>query len=120
MTEKLFNSELKLMEILWENEPIIAKELTLLANEAYGWNKNTTYTVIVKLVKKGIVNREEPNFICTSKLKKNDYKKNETSRFIDNIFNGSRKAFFASFLEGEELTNEDIKEFQKLIDKKKK
>jgi len=42
------------MEIIWENEPISAKQISLIAAEQIGWNKNTTYTVIKKLESKGI------------------------------------------------------------------
>ena len=48
MDNKLFDSELRVMELVWEGEPISAKALSLLADERYGWNKNTTYTVIKK------------------------------------------------------------------------
>lgn len=33
---KLFDSELKLMEIVWENEPACAKQLSLIANDLIG------------------------------------------------------------------------------------
>jgi predicted transcriptional regulator len=48
--QKLFDSEIKVMEIIWENEPISAKQVSLIAAEQIGWNKNTTYTVIKKKV----------------------------------------------------------------------
>ena len=54
MKEKLFDSEAKIMEIIWEKSPITAKEISLIAAETIGWNKNTTYTVIGKLEKKGL------------------------------------------------------------------
>ena len=44
--QKLFDSELKVMELIWAHEPISAKELSVLADQEFGWNKNTTYTVI--------------------------------------------------------------------------
>ena len=50
MEKHLFDSELRLMELLWEQEPISAKELSLVAAARLNWNKNTTYTVIKKLV----------------------------------------------------------------------
>ena len=65
MKEKLFDSEAKVMEIIWENNPISAKEISLIAAETIGWNKNTTYTVIKKLEAKGFIRREDPGFICT-------------------------------------------------------
>jgi len=57
--QKLYDSEIKVMEIIWENEPISAKQISLIAAEQIGWNKNTTYTVIKKLESKGYIKREE-------------------------------------------------------------
>jgi predicted transcriptional regulator len=42
-TVKLFDSELKIMDIVWDKEPVTAKEITLIASKIIGWNKNTTY-----------------------------------------------------------------------------
>ena len=53
MQDKLFESEAKVMEIIWAKAPISAKEISLIAAETIGWNKNTTYTVIKKLEAKG-------------------------------------------------------------------
>lgn len=44
MQEKLFESEAKVMEIIWARSPISAKDISLIAAETIGWNKNTTYT----------------------------------------------------------------------------
>ena len=52
---KLFDSEAKVMEIIWDKSPISAKEISLIAAEKIGWNKNTTYTVIKKLEAKGLI-----------------------------------------------------------------
>lgn len=43
---KLFDSEWKVMDELWENGDLSAKELSQRLNSCVGWNKNTTYTVI--------------------------------------------------------------------------
>lgn len=115
---KLFDSELKLMEILWANEPISAKQLSLLAKDQIGWNKNTTYTIIKKLIDKEIILRKEPNFICTSLIKKEDVRKAETDSLIDKLYDGSKKAFFAAFLQSESLSDEDIAELKAMIEKR--
>lgn len=115
---KLYDSEWKLMEVLWANEPISAKQLSVLTSAQIGWNKNTTYTVIKKLIEKDVIARSEPNFMCTSLLKKEDAVKSETSSLIERVFAGSRKAFFAAFLEGEELSEEEIAELKAMIEKK--
>lgn len=117
-TIKLFEGELKLMELLWANEPISAKELSLLAKERIGWNKNTTYTIIKKLIDKEVVLRKEPNFICSSLIKKEDVRKAETDSLIDRLYNGSKKVFFASFLQSESLSEEEIVELKAMIEKR--
>ena len=58
MEGKMFESEMKAMELVWANEPVSAKQLSLLAAEEIGWNKNTTYTVVKKLEAKGCIIRE--------------------------------------------------------------
>ena len=42
MEEKLFDSEAKVMQILWERGALSAKEVSLIAADTIGWNKNTT------------------------------------------------------------------------------
>ena len=85
MEIKIFDSELKVMELIWEKEPISAKELSVLAEEQYGWNKNTTYTVVKKIEAKGYICRIEPGFICKSLVSKKDVCKSETKGLIDCI-----------------------------------
>jgi predicted transcriptional regulator len=116
-TNKLFDSELKVMEIVWQKEPITAKEISLLLGETIGWNKNTTYTIIKKLIEKNMIVREEPNFICTSAIKKEEVQSAETNSLIDKLYNGSKKMFFAAFLQNEKLSEDEAEFLKRLIDK---
>ncbi len=114
----MFDSELKVMELIWAHEPISAKELSILAEKEFGWNKNTTYTVTKKIEAKGYIRRTDPGFICSSLISKKDVCESETQGLINKLFGGSRKAFFSSLLEDEKLTQDEIDELQKLIDKR--
>lgn len=116
-TVKLFDSELKIMDIVWEKEPVSAKEIALIAAETIGWNKNTTYTIIKKLIEKKAIERSEPNFICISLVKKEAVQKAETQSLIDKLYNGSKKAFFAAFIE-DDLSDDDLEVLKKLIEKR--
>lgn len=116
MLEKLFDAEFKLMEIIWEQEPVPAREISLAAGEKLGWNKNTTYTVLKRLVEKDILNRQEPGFICSSKIRKTDVQKAETKTLIEKLFDGSKKAFFSAFAD-EKLTPEEVEALKALIKK---
>ena len=118
MKEKLFDSEVKVMEIVWEKNPISAKEISLIATETIGWNKNTTYTVIKKLEAKGFINREDPGFICTPLISREKVQKGEAKSLVKKVFGGSRKALFSALLEDEPLSEEEVVELRKLIDKR--
>ena len=119
MQAKLFDGELKLMEILWETEPASAKELSVIAAERIGWNKNTTYTVIKKLIDKQVIERSEPGFICTSLVKKADVRRAETESLLGRLYNGSKKALFSALLDDEELTADELDELRAMIDSKR-
>lgn len=116
MQEKLFKSEAKVMEIIWAKAPISAKDISLIAAETIGWNKNTTYTVIKKLEAKGFIRREDPGFICTPLITQNQMQKIEATSLVKKVFGGSRKALFSALLEDEPLSDEEIDELRKLID----
>ena len=116
MKEKLFDSEAKVMEIIWEKHPISAKEISLIAAETIGWNKNTTYTVIGKLEKKGFIQRKEPGFICTPLVSQSQMQKAEAASLVRKLFGGSRKALFSALLEEEPLSEEELDALRKLIE----
>lgn len=118
MQKVLFDSELKLMEMVWENEPVSAKELSIIASERIGWNKNTTYTVIKKLVEKKMIHRNEPGFICTSLISKDDVRKAETEGLIRKLYNGSKKALFSALIEDETLSEAELDELRKMLEKR--
>ena len=60
--ERLFESELRVMEPLWEEGELSAGALAKKLNASCGWNRNTTYTVIKKLVDTGAIERKDPGF----------------------------------------------------------
>ena len=115
--ERLFDAELRLMEIIWEREPVSAKAISLIAAEQFGWNKNTTYTVVKRLIEKGVLQRDEPGFICSSKLGKADVQRAETMTLIEKLFGGSKKAFFAAFAD-EQLSPDEVDALKALIEEK--
>lgn len=113
---KLFEGERKLMELLWEHEGATAKELSLLAAEKIGWNKNTTYTVVKKLITKGVIGREEPGFVCRSLIDREDIGREEAKEVLRSFFGGSVRALFSSFVADGTLSRKDADELKKLID----
>lgn len=118
MKEKLFDSEAKVMEIIWAKSPISAKDISLIAADTIGWNKNTTYTVIKKLEAKGLIHREDPGFICTPLVSQSQMQKLEAASLIKKVFGGSRSALFSALLEDDPLSDEEVEALRLLIDQR--
>ena len=114
----LFDSELKVMEILWAEGNIRAKEVSIHALKLYEWNKNTTYTVLKKLIGKKAIRREEPNFMCVALVSKEQVQRGEAKKLVDKLYDGSSKMLLSSFIQDEELSKDELKSLRDLINKK--
>lgn len=116
MKIKLFDSELKVMDVLWKRGELTAKEISIILKEEIGWNKNTTYTVIKKCIEKDAIERIEPNFLCKALVSKKQVQEQETKEFINKLYNGSVNLLFASLLDKKKLSKEDINQLKKMVD----
>lgn len=116
MEIKLFESELKIMNIIWKHDKITASELSKIMNKEENWNKNTTYTIIQKLIKKNVIERIEPKFICSALVSKEQIQLLETTNLINKMYEGSKKMFFSTFLKNEVFSEDDIEDLKKCLD----
>ena len=114
--EKLFDSELKVMEPLWEGGPQTAGALAKRLAESCGWNRNTTYTVIKKLIDKGAVVRSDPGFLCAPRVTRQEVQRLETDNLISRLFGGSKTQFLSAFLSERDLTPAEAAQLRELID----
>lgn len=116
---KLFDSELKVMEVLWESGEKPARDIVEVLSARIGWNKNTTYTVIKKCIEKGAIEREEPGFLCRPLITKDEVAQSETEQLIDKMFGGSSELFFSSFLKTRGISEEEADRLFKMIQETK-
>ncbi len=115
MAIKLFDSELKIMSVLWRDGDKTAKEISDILKEEIGWNMNTTYTVIKKCIAKGAIERTEPGFMCCALISKEDVQEAETDELIGKLYDGSVDKLFAALLERKNLTSEQIAELKRIV-----
>ena len=116
---KLSDAEFVLMEMLWNKNNQRASELAETAKSQTGWEKNTTYTLIQRLIKKKAVERTDPGFICKALIGERQIKREETHSFLDKMYNGSLNMLVKSFLSEESVSKEDLEELRRLIDQKR-
>ena len=112
---KLYDSERRIVEVLWENGNTTAKHIAEILKEQVGWSKTTTYTVIKKCIDKGIIQRKEPNFVCCPLITKDQVREFETRELVNKMYDGSTDYLIASLLGNKNITPEEISRIKKLI-----
>lgn len=115
MSVKLFDSELKIMNVLWQEGDCTAKHISDVLKEETGWNMNTTYTLIKRCISKGAIERTEPNFMCRALIPKEEVQEAETNELIDKIYDGSADKLFAALLGRKKLSKEQIQKLKDIV-----
>lgn len=116
MDARLFDSELKLMNLLWDGGELSAKDLALALGEQVGWSKTTAYTVIKKCIAKGLVGRTDPGFVCRALVTRHDAQARETDGLIDKLYGGSPDMLVAALIGRNAIGPDQVEKLRKLID----
>lgn len=114
-THRVTEGEYRFCLILWENEPIKSTELVRLCEERLGWKETTTYTVIKRLIGRGVVKNEKT--IVSSLVSKEQVQAAEIKALVDKTFEGSLPAFVAAFAKHQKLSTQELDEVQAMIDR---
>ena len=113
---KLFDSELKIMSVLWREGDATAKHISDVLKEETGWNMNTTYTLIKRCIKKGAIERSEPHFTCHALISQEEVQEAETEELINKIYDGSVDKLFAALLGRKKLSAEQIEKLKQIVE----
>jgi len=114
---KLFDSELRVMDLLWCEGELTALQIIAKLKDSIGWNRTTTYTIIRKCIEKGAVERIEPNFVCRALVSQNETQKFELEELKNKLFGGSRDLLVTALLNDEKLSDDEIKNLRECIKK---
>ena len=112
---KIFDAEMHLMNKIWDEGTIKAIDLANWATENLGWKKNSTYSMLKKLIEKGAVRRDEPGFLLTPLVSREEIALDETNILIEKMFNGNVKKLLTSLLSNQQLSAEDIEELKNIV-----
>lgn len=117
---RLHEGELNIMELLWSNKILAAKDIAKIIKEYIGWEKNTTYTVINRLIDKGAIKREDPGFFCRAIISKRTVQQIETKALLDKVYNGSLNNFFVEYLKNQPLRSADLMELERIVSEQRR
>ena len=115
---KIPEGEYRFCLIMWEHEPVSSVDLVKLCQEKLGWKRTTTYTVIKRLGDRGVLKLE--NGVVTALISKEEAEAAEIETFVESKFGGSLPAFVAAFTKRKDVSEKDLDEMQRMIDRIRK
>jgi predicted transcriptional regulator len=117
MAERASESEMQVLNALWDDAPQTAADLTARIGKANGWTQATVKTLIARLVQKGAVTAEADGrrYLYRPAIDRADALGEESQRFVDRLFGGRVSPMIAHLAEREALTDADIEEIEALL-----
>jgi len=110
----LTTAEERLARLIWRAAPLTSPELVTLAEGELDWKKSTTYTVLKKLCDKGAFKNE--NAMVSVVLAQETFVKQQSRRYMDDVFGGSLPRFIAAVMGGRKISPEQAEELKQLIE----
>jgi len=108
-------AETQFAEIIWASEPIASGVLSKKAEAVLNWKKTTSFTVLKRLCERGIFQNQ--NGIVTSLISREEFFARHSEQYVQETFGGSLPAFMAAFGTRKKLTDSEIDEMKKLIER---
>ena len=112
------NAELVLMQLLWKESPLNAREITQRLQSETQWHRKTVNTLLSRLEKKSVlrVKKEQDGINYFSPLvDEATYRRVATSSFVDRLFDGDIAPLVASFAGGRSLDSKQRAELRGLL-----
>ena len=113
------DSELKVMDVLWSEGDTSARRIAEVLCRATGWQKNTTYTLINRLIAKQLIERIEPGFMCRALIMREQVQQREADALVDKLFSGSASLLFSALVSGKKLPRQELDKLSRMIDEMK-
>ncbi|MCB0662721.1 MAG: BlaI/MecI/CopY family transcriptional regulator [Saprospiraceae bacterium] len=113
------DSELEILQVLWENGPQSVRFVNELLNEEREVGYTTTLKIMQIMFEKGLVDRDDSSrtHIYRAKVKEEEIQKDLLDKFVDTAFRGSAAQLVMSALGNGKASREELDEIKMLIEK---
>ena len=117
MADRISDAEHAVMEVLWEEAPLSAQDVSERVDASRGWSANTVKTLLGRLLAKSVITHEAEGrrYLYRPLLDRDDYVERESRRLIDRLFGGRLTPLVAHLAERDALTPDDIAEIEALL-----
>lgn len=115
-------AESEVMKLLWQNAPLSANEIITKLTAQMDWSDQTIKTFLNRLHKKQVISFEKVGrtYLYSPLVTYDEYLNSENKSFLNRVYNGAVGMLFAKFIEEESLSDQDIEELQRILEKKRK
>jgi len=117
LAEKISDSELEVMRVLWSADralPVV--EIRRAICEKTGWEGSTAKTLLYRLQSKGVVAQEKRGvYYYRPLITEAEYNESTTQRLIDRLYKGSAKNLVASLVSARKLSAKDLAELEAVL-----
>jgi BlaI family penicillinase repressor len=119
---QISDAEFEVMNVIWKYAPINTNDIIQQISREKSWNPKTIQTMIFRLEKKGVLTHEKEGriFVYSPLIQKESYLEIAKNTFINRFFDGAFNQMVVNYLSKHELTDKDIDDLQKILDKKRK
>lgn len=114
LAEKISDSELEVMRLLWESGTALPiSEIRIALQQRRGWEATTVKTLVNRLVAKDVLAQEKRNvFYYFPLVSQEEYNSWATNQLIDKLYRGSAKNLVAALVHSDNLSDKDIQELR--------
>jgi len=112
-------AEAQVMEVLWQQSPCTAETVLEVAGARQGWQEGTVKSLLNRLLRKGAVaaEREGRRYLYRPLLSREAYLAEQSRGLLERLFGGRLAPFVAQFSERQALSQEDLAELRRLLDR---
>lgn len=112
-TAPLSLADHRLLELVWDAQPVSSAQLCKLAQEHLGWKRTTTYTVIKRLSDKGYLKNEAA--VVSALVDRAEVQRADGQEVLQRSFHGSLPSFLAAFLQAGTVTDQEAAEIVEML-----
>lgn len=115
--QKLSDTEMELMSIIWElNKEVTSAELLEIVEKVKDkrWSGQTISTFLSRMVEKGVLTFDKKgrtnHYIAAVTI--NEYRQKEAESILNDMYKGSIKKFLSALYNGKKMNKEEIDELK--------
>lgn len=124
MIQRVSDSELELMQIIWAKggTALYGQIMDELVATGHTWQKNTVITLLSRLVEKGLLKTSKigRRNEYTAIVQESEYQMAQAQTLVHKLYQGSAKGLVSTLIQGEMLSPEEYEELKEFWEKEGK